>query len=87
MAISAAVFVGGMGPWQEALLQAAKSLKVTAGHEADADLGPMISREALDRAERIIAASIQQASDGDTRGPAHSGSVDNACESYLIGVL
>lgn len=60
MAISAAVFVGGMDKWQEPLLRAAKSLKVNAGIEPDADVGPLISREAKQRCERLIASSIEQ---------------------------
>ncbi|GLC48015.1 Methylmalonate-semialdehyde dehydrogenase [acylating], mitochondrial [Pleodorina starrii] len=56
MAISAAVFVGGFTPrWSEPLLEAARSLKLNAGWEKDADVGPMISPEAKARAERLIA--------------------------------
>jgi hypothetical protein len=55
-----AVFVGGMGKFKQPLLDAAKSLRVTAGWEKDADVGPMITPEAKARAERIIAAGIDQ---------------------------
>ncbi|GIL53861.1 hypothetical protein Vafri_9374 [Volvox africanus] len=56
MAISAAIFVGGLTErWSEPLLAAASSLKLNAGWEKDADVGPMISPEAKARAERLIA--------------------------------
>ncbi|PNW72254.1 hypothetical protein CHLRE_16g675650v5 [Chlamydomonas reinhardtii] len=56
MAISAAVFVGGFtDKWREPLLEAARGLKLNAGWEKDADVGPMISPEAKARAERLIA--------------------------------
>ncbi|KAG2434089.1 hypothetical protein HXX76_007817 [Chlamydomonas incerta] len=56
MAISAAVFVGGFSErWREPLLEAARGLKLNAGWEKDADVGPMISPEAKARAERLIA--------------------------------
>ncbi len=56
MAISAAVFVGGMSDkYKEALVAKAKSLRVTAGHEPGADVGPMVSKQAKARAEKLIA--------------------------------
>ncbi|KAG2453906.1 hypothetical protein HYH02_002110 [Chlamydomonas schloesseri] len=56
MAISAAVFVGGFSErWRAPLLEAARGLKLNAGWERDADVGPMISPEAKARAERLIA--------------------------------
>jgi malonate-semialdehyde dehydrogenase (acetylating)/methylmalonate-semialdehyde dehydrogenase len=60
MAISAAVFVGGMGQWKDTLVQRAKALRVNAGHEADADVGPLISPEAKARAERLITSGVDQ---------------------------
>ncbi|KAF5837385.1 Aldehyde/histidinol dehydrogenase [Dunaliella salina] len=60
MAISAAVFVGGMDKWKRPLMDAAKSLKVNAGWEADADVGPMISPEAKARCERLIQSGISE---------------------------
>ena len=54
MAISAAVFVGGMGAYKDALIEKAKSLKVSAGWEKGADVGPVISRQALSRIETLI---------------------------------
>lgn len=100
MAISAAVFVGGTGPYRQALVDKAKSLKVgvggersmcvaaasaprepatagrpappaslppppphaqvSAGWEAGADIGPVISPEAKQRIERLIAGGIRE---------------------------
>lgn len=60
MAISAAVFVGGMGKYQDAIVKKAQQLKVTAGHEPDCDVGPVISQESKKRVESLIASGIQQ---------------------------
>eukprot|EP00887_Chlorella_sp_A99_P004270 scaffold15.g4270.t1 len=60
MAISAAVFVGGMGKYKEALAEKAASLKVSAGWEPGADLGPVISPEALARIERLVESGVQE---------------------------
>ncbi|KAI3426382.1 hypothetical protein D9Q98_008753 [Chlorella vulgaris] len=70
MAISAAVFVGGMGPYRAALLEKAKGLKLNAGWEEGADLGPVISPQAQQRIEGLIASGVKQgaACDLDGRG-------------------
>ncbi|KAL4423389.1 hypothetical protein ABPG77_004320 [Micractinium sp. CCAP 211/92] len=68
MAISAAVFVGGMERYRDALVQKARSLKVNAGHEPGADLGPVISPEAKQRIERLIASGIQEGAQCDLDG-------------------
>lgn len=60
MAISAAVFVGGIGPWKDRLIKRAQALKVNAGHEAGADIGPLISPEAKARVERLIGSGVDQ---------------------------
>lgn len=60
MAISAAVFVGGMGKYKDALISKAKALKVTAGHEPGCDVGPVISPEAKKRVEDLIHSATQQ---------------------------
>lgn len=60
MAISVAVFVGGFDKWREPLIEHARSLQVNGGMEADADVGPMISVDALKRAERLVTAGIEQ---------------------------
>lgn len=54
MAISAAVFVGGIDPWKDALIEKAKSLSVGPGDASKTDVGPLISPEAKARAERLV---------------------------------
>ncbi|XP_065870136.1 methylmalonate-semialdehyde dehydrogenase [acylating], mitochondrial-like isoform X2 [Euphorbia lathyris] len=44
-ALSTVVFVGGASSWEEKLVESAKALKVTAGTEPDAELGPVISKQ------------------------------------------
>ncbi|KAG1657807.1 hypothetical protein FOA52_006583 [Chlamydomonas sp. UWO 241] len=68
MAISAAVFVGGFERWRGPLLEVARGLKVNAGFESDADVGPMISPEAKARAERLIQEGIDQGATCDLDG-------------------
>eukprot|EP01089_Gocevia_fonbrunei_P021531 TRINITY_DN83_c0_g1_i2.p1 TRINITY_DN83_c0_g1~~TRINITY_DN83_c0_g1_i2.p1 ORF type:complete len:404 (-),score=136.35 TRINITY_DN83_c0_g1_i2:11-1222(-) len=60
MALSAAVFVGDAKKWVPELVEKAKALKINGGFEAGADLGPMISPEALQRAEQIIASGEKE---------------------------
>ena len=60
MAISAAVFVGGMGKYKDVLLSKAKALKVSAGHEPGTDVGPVISPESKKRVEDLIHSATQQ---------------------------
>uniref|UniRef100_A0A2P2LJD7 methylmalonate-semialdehyde dehydrogenase (CoA acylating) n=1 Tax=Rhizophora mucronata TaxID=61149 RepID=A0A2P2LJD7_RHIMU len=45
MALSTVVFVGGSRSWENKLVERAKVLKVNAGTEPDADLGPVISKQ------------------------------------------
>lgn len=59
MALSTAVFVGETKEWIPELVERAKKLKVNAGHEADADLGPLIDPAAKERVERLIELGIQ----------------------------
>jgi malonate-semialdehyde dehydrogenase (acetylating)/methylmalonate-semialdehyde dehydrogenase len=49
MAISTAVFVGDSKSWEEGLKSRASKLRVTAGTEPGADLGPVISKQAKER--------------------------------------
>ncbi len=59
MAISAAVFVGGMAESvRAALVRRARALRVGAGREPGVDVGPMISRAARARAEALVAAGL-----------------------------
>ena len=60
MAISVAVFVGGMGRYKDALVEKARGLKVTAGWEAGADVGPVISKQARERIEALIQGGADQ---------------------------
>ncbi len=54
MAVSVAVMVGEAGKWIPDLVAKAKGLKVAAGIEAGADLGPLISRAAHERVKGLI---------------------------------
>ncbi|KAI9479652.1 Aldehyde/histidinol dehydrogenase [Coemansia mojavensis] len=63
MALSVAVFVGKAQDWVPELVTRAQQLRVDGGFEADADLGPMITPEALQRAKLLI----QSASDEGAR--------------------
>ncbi|GMN58335.1 hypothetical protein TIFTF001_027427 [Ficus carica] len=54
MALSTVVFVGGIKSWEDKLVERAKALKVNAGTEPDADLGPVISKQAKERISRLI---------------------------------
>ena len=60
MAISAAVFVGGIEPWKDALIEKAKALNVGPGAASATDVGPLISPEAKDRAVRLIQSGVDQ---------------------------
>ncbi|XP_059640767.1 methylmalonate-semialdehyde dehydrogenase [acylating], mitochondrial-like isoform X2 [Cornus florida] len=59
MALSTAVFVGGSIPWEEELADCAKALKVNAGTESGADVGPVISKEAKDRICRLVQSGVE----------------------------
>ncbi|XP_058190434.1 methylmalonate-semialdehyde dehydrogenase [acylating], mitochondrial-like isoform X2 [Rhododendron vialii] len=54
MAINTVLFVGGSNSWEDKLVERAKSLKINAGTEPDADLGPMISKQAKEHICRLI---------------------------------
>nr|GMD02833.1 methylmalonate-semialdehyde dehydrogenase [acylating], mitochondrial [Ipomoea batatas] len=58
MALSTVVFVGDSKPWIEELVERAKTLKVNAGTEPDADLGPVISKQAKDRICKLIQSGV-----------------------------
>ena len=60
MAASTAVLVGDAQGWIPDLVEKARSLKLNAGHEVGADLGPVISRGALDRINGLIEAGIRE---------------------------
>ncbi|XP_068656048.1 methylmalonate-semialdehyde dehydrogenase [acylating], mitochondrial [Aristolochia californica] len=58
MALSTAVFVGDSQSWEKGLVERAKALKVSAGTEPDADLGPVISKQAKHRICKLIQSGV-----------------------------
>ncbi|CAA7038122.1 unnamed protein product [Microthlaspi erraticum] len=58
MALSTVVFVGDSKSWEDKLVERAKALKVTCGTEPDADLGPVISKQAKERICRLIQSAV-----------------------------
>lgn len=56
MAISVAVLVGESQEWVPEIVERSKSLTIGPGHE-NADICPIITKEALGKAERIIGSS------------------------------
>ncbi|GFR84358.1 methylmalonate-semialdehyde dehydrogenase [acylating], mitochondrial, partial [Elysia marginata] len=60
MALSTAIFVGEAREWIPELVEKARKLKVNAGHEPDADLGPLISPAAKDRVCSLIQSGVDQ---------------------------
>ncbi|KAJ6905638.1 hypothetical protein NC652_023414 [Populus alba x Populus x berolinensis] len=59
MALNMAVFVGGLGPWEEKLVEHARALKVTSGTEPDAELGPVISKQEKERIITLIQTGVE----------------------------
>ncbi|XP_057989571.1 methylmalonate-semialdehyde dehydrogenase [acylating], mitochondrial isoform X2 [Hevea brasiliensis] len=59
MALSTVVFVGDSQPWENKLVERAKALKVNAGTVPDADLGPVISKQAKERIHRLIQSGVE----------------------------
>ncbi|KAH9696958.1 methylmalonate-semialdehyde dehydrogenase (acylating) [Citrus sinensis] len=45
MALTTVVYVGSITPWEDKLVEHAKAIKVNAGTESNADLGPVISKQ------------------------------------------
>ncbi|MCO5597328.1 hypothetical protein L7F22_051404 [Adiantum nelumboides] len=77
MAISTAVFVGDTRPWEEHLVERAKKLEVAAGVEPQADVGPVISKQAKDRICKLVQSGVESGArlvlDGrDIQVPAYS---------------
>ncbi|KAK1299780.1 hypothetical protein QJS10_CPB13g00268 [Acorus calamus] len=97
MALSTAVFVGDSKPWVDELIERAKALKVSAGVDPGADLGPVISREAKERICRLIQSGVESGArlvldgrnivvpgyeDGNFVGPTIIADVKNNMECY-----
>lgn len=59
MALSVAIFVGEAKNWLPEIVEKAKKLKVGSGFESSTDVGPLISPEAKERAERLIEQGVQ----------------------------
>jgi malonate-semialdehyde dehydrogenase (acetylating) / methylmalonate-semialdehyde dehydrogenase len=60
MATSVIVLVGKTQEWLPDLVERAKKLKVNAGTEPDADLGPVVSRAAKERVLRLIQSGVDE---------------------------
>jgi malonate-semialdehyde dehydrogenase (acetylating)/methylmalonate-semialdehyde dehydrogenase len=60
MALSTAIFVGAAKEWIPELIPRATRLQVNVGTAKGVDLGPMISRTALQRAERLIQSGVDE---------------------------
>src|SRR5699024_9062336 len=59
MALPVVILVGEAQSWLPEIVERAKTLQVNAGHEADADLGPLISPQALERVRGLIAEGVE----------------------------
>ncbi|KAA8536378.1 hypothetical protein F0562_028856 [Nyssa sinensis] len=59
MALSAVIFVGGSKSWEDKLVERAKALQVNAGTDPEADLGPVISKQAKERICRLIQSGVE----------------------------
>uniref|UniRef100_A0A5B6YIZ2 methylmalonate-semialdehyde dehydrogenase (CoA acylating) n=1 Tax=Davidia involucrata TaxID=16924 RepID=A0A5B6YIZ2_DAVIN len=59
MALSTVIFVGGSKSWEDKLVERAKALKLNAGTDPDADLGPVISKQAKERICRLIQSGVE----------------------------
>ncbi|XP_031383188.1 methylmalonate-semialdehyde dehydrogenase [acylating], mitochondrial-like isoform X2 [Punica granatum] len=58
-AISTVVFIGSLSPWEDKLLERARQIKVNAGTEEEAELGPVSSKQAKERICQLIQKSIE----------------------------
>lgn len=60
MALSVAVLVGDSAKWIPELVERAGTLKVNAGVDREADLGPLVSPQARQRVEGLIESGVQE---------------------------
>ena len=60
MALSVAVMVGEARNWIPDLVERAKKLKISAGDQPGADLGPVISPQSKARIERLIQSGLDE---------------------------
>jgi len=75
MAVSVAILVGEARTWLPELVEKARTLKVSAGTEPGSDLGPLISRAALERVGGLIERGVREGArlELDGRNPAVAG--------------
>jgi len=60
MALSVAILVGEAKQWLPEIVENARKLKVGSGFDPTSDVGPMISPQALQRAEALIQSAVDQ---------------------------
>lgn len=60
MALSTAVFVGESQEWIEGIAEKAKALKIGPGMQNGVDLGPVVSKKAKARIERLIQSGVDE---------------------------
>ncbi|MGB6054816.1 MAG: CoA-acylating methylmalonate-semialdehyde dehydrogenase [Burkholderiaceae bacterium] len=60
MANSMVILVGKARDWLPEIVERARALKVNAGCDREADLGPLVSKSARSRVERLIDTGVQQ---------------------------
>jgi len=60
MALSTVIWVGEAKEWINDVVDRASKLKVNAGHEPDADLGPLISPQAKERVCRLVQSGVNE---------------------------
>lgn len=60
MALSTAIFVGKAREWIPEFVEKAKKLRVGAGHDPKADLGPVISPKAKERIIELVESGVNE---------------------------
>ena len=60
MATPVAVFVGAAREWIPEFIEKARALRVGPGNDKTADLGPLVSRSARERVEKLIQSGVDQ---------------------------
>ena len=68
MALSTAIFVGESKEWIPEFVERAKKLKVNAGNQPGADLGPLISPQAKDRVCELVQSGVDEGATIDLDG-------------------
>ena len=83
MSLGVAVMVGEARDWLPDLVRGAGRLAVSAGSEAEADLGPVISAEARENIRRLVQAAVEDGADLvlDGRGVV----VEKYTEGHFVG--